>query len=433
MKNRILIKEALKYNNKKVEISGWVANTRHLGKIKFLLLRDVSGLIQVTAVEGKVEKKIFDLIDKVSRESVVYIKGEIKESKQAPGGKEIVPELFEIINSAESLPIDTTDFSKTELPKRLDNRFLDTRRKEISAIFKIRSKMYKSLINFFDNEGFTIINTPKLTTIGLESGAESFIVNYFGKKVSLAQSPQFYKQMFVMGGFEKVLEIGQVYRAEKSHTTRHLTEFTGVDFEMGFIKDENDVMDIIERMIKYILTQIKKDCKEETEILNVEINIPKKIPRIPMEKIKEILSKEGKILGKDEDLDADAERKIGKYILEKFNEEFVFVTNYPWKIRPFYPMKPENDKNGTRSFDLLWKGVEVATGAQREHRLEILKKQAKEKGIKLDPIYANIFRYGSVPHGGVGFGLDRLTQRILGLENIREALLLPRDPERLTP
>lgn len=429
---RTLIKDVFSTESSKVEINGWVHNTRGLGKIKFLLVRDRSGLVQITAVKGKVPDEVFNTIDKVSRESAVYIMGSLKDSKQAPGGIEIIPEKFSIINKAEELPIDVTDFSKTELPKRLDNRFLDTRRKEISAIFKIRSKMYKNVINFFEKEGFTIINTPKITTIGLESGAESFIVNYFKRKVSLAQSPQFYKQMFVMGGFERVMEIGQVYRAEKSHTTRHLTEFTGVDFEMGFIKDENDVMDVIEKMIQFILTNVKKECSEELEILNIKINVPKKIPRIPMQELKNILSKKGKELDKDDDLDAEAEKLIGKYILKEFGEEFVFVTNYPWAVRPFYHMKPEN-KDETKSFDLLWKGVEVATGAQREHRLEILKNQAKEKGIKLDPIYADIFRYGAIPHGGVGFGLDRLTQRLLSLENIREALLLPRDPTRVTP
>lgn len=429
---RTLIKDAFKSKSAKVEIKGWVHNTRGLGKIKFLLVRDRSGLIQVTAVKGKVKDDVFNSIDKVSRESVVHVKGSLKDSKQAPGGKEIIPEEFSIITKSEELPIDVTDFSKTELPKRLDNRFLDTRRKEISAIFKIRSELYKNIVDFFEAEDFTIINTPKITTIGLESGAESFIVNYFKKKVSLAQSPQFYKQMFVMGGFERVFEIGQVYRAEKSHTTRHLTEFTGVDFEMGFIKDENDIMDVVEKMIKFILENVKKECAEELELLKIKIKIPKKIPRISMQELKEMLSKKGKRLDKDDDLDAEAEKMIGEYVLKKFGEEFVFVTNYPWNVRPFYHMKPEN-KDETKSFDLLWKGVEVATGAQREHRLEILKEQAKEKGVKLDPIYANIFKYGAIPHGGVGFGLDRLTQRLLGLENVREALLLPRDPERVTP
>jgi len=430
---RTLISEVFKNKSKKVEIAGWVHNTRDLSKVKFIVLRDVSGIIQVTGIQSKTPKDVFENMEKISRESVIYVKGIVKDSKQAPGGKEILPEEISVLNTAEELPIDVTDFSKTELPKRLDYRWLDTRRRKISAIFKIRSEIYKSIVNFFNEKNFVMINTPKITSIGLESGAESFVVNYFGKKVSLAQSPQFYKQMFVMGGFERVMEIGQVYRAEKSHTTRHLTEFTGVDFEMGFIKDENDVMEVIEKMIKRIISNVKENNKDELKLLEIELMVPKKIPRIPMQEIKKILEKKGKKLMEEDDLDPEAERMIGDYVFKEFGEEFVFVTNYPWKVRPFYHMKPEDDSNGTRSFDLLWKGVEIATGAQREHRLEILKKQAKEKGIKLDKTYADIFKYGAIPHGGVGFGLDRITQRMLNLDNVREALLLPRDPDRTSP
>lgn len=432
MKNRILISEAFGKTGK-VELAGWVKNSRALGKVKFLVLKDISGEIQIVGAEKEIDKKLFDLIDKIPRESSVSVVGEIKVSKQAPGGKEVVPEKIEVFGRAEDLPIDVSDFSKTELPKRLDYRFLDTRRKNVAAIFKVRSSIYKNVVDFFYKEGFTIINTPKITTIGLESGAESFVVNYFDKKAVLAQSPQFYKQMFCVGGFERVMEIGAVYRAEKSHTTRHLTEFTGVDFEMGFIKDENDVMDIIEKMFQYVLAKVKEERKEELALLGVDLKVPKKIPRIPLGEIKNILAKLGKKLREEDDLDAEAERMLGEYVLKEFGEDFVFATNYPASVRPFYHMRPERDPKGTRSFDLLFRGVEIATGAQREHRLEILQKQAKEKGIKIPKIYEEIFRFGAMPHGGVGFGLDRITARMLNLDNAREATLLPRDVERLTP
>ena len=427
---RTYIKDVLNGKEDKVLVKGWVHDTRDLGKVRFMLVRDMTGLIQV--VSTKKDSTFKDMAP--SRESVVVIEGKSVKSKQAPGGMEIVPEKVELlVESEQPIPIDVSDFSKTELPKRLDWRFLDTRRKEVSAIFKIRSSIYKHIVDFFDKEKFTIINTPKITTIGLESGAESFVVNYFDKKAVLAQSPQFYKQMFTVGGFERVMEIGAVYRAEKSHTTRHLTEFVGVDFEMGFIKDENDVMDVIENMMKYVISHVKDDRKEELEILKVDLKVPKKIPRIPMSELKKMLAKNGKKLKEDDDLDAEAERTIGEYVLKEFGEEFVFVTEYPVKVRPFYHMRPEKNPKETRSFDLLWRGVEVATGAQREHRLKILQKQAKEKGVKIPEIYEDIFRYGAIPHGGVGFGLDRITQRMLNLDNVREALLLPRDPERLTP
>jgi len=427
---RSLIKDILeKGKEEKVLVKGWVHDTRDLGKVRFMLVRDVSGIIQI--VTTKKESVFNDMAP--SRESVVEIEGKTVKSKQAPGGLEINPEKIKLLAKAEELPIDVTDFSKTELPKRLNWRFLDTRRKEINSIFKVRSSLYRNIIDFYDKEGFTIINTPKITTIGLESGAESFVVDYFGKKAVLAQSPQFYKQMFAVGGFERVMEIGAVYRAEKSHTTRHLTEFTGVDFEMGFINDENDVMDVIENMFKYVIAKVKEERKSELEILKVDLKVPKKIPRIPMSELKKMLAKKGKKLTDEDDLDAESERMIGEYILKEYGEEFVFVTRYPIKVRPFYHMRQEDNPKETKSFDLLWRGVEIATGAQREHRLQVLQKQAKEKGIEIPKIYEDIFRFGAMPHGGVGFGLDRITQRMLNLDNTREAVLLPRDVERVTP
>ncbi|MCK9595676.1 aspartate--tRNA(Asn) ligase [Candidatus Pacearchaeota archaeon] len=417
----------------KVLIKGWVFEIRALAKLGFILLRDKTGIVQCV-IQGDLMKKLSEL----TLESAVEIKGKSKsanvKAEFVKKDVEIDVENIEILSRAETLPIHVNEkTTTTEFSKRLDYRFLDTRKETVSPIFKIRSSIYKNVVDFFDKEGFVIINTPKITTIGLESGAESFVVDYFGKKTVLAQSPQFYKQMFVNGGFERILEIGQVYRAEKSNTTRHLTEFTGVDFEMGFIKDENDIMDAIEKMFKYIISNVKEERKDELKILGVDLKVPKKIPRVQMSELKQMLAKKGKKLSEDDDLDAEAEKIIGEYASKEFGEEFIFVTNYPAKVRPFYHMHPEKDAKGTKSFDLLWKGVEIATGAQREHRLNILQKQAKEKGVKIPKIYEDIFRYGAIPHGGVGFGLDRITQRMLNLDNVREALLLPRDVERVTP
>jgi len=428
---RTLIEEIK--TGKEVLLKGWVYEIRALAKLGFILLRDRTGIVQCV-IQGDLMKQLSEL----TLESVVEIKGKAKaanvKAEFARKDVEVDCEDIQIISKAENLPIHVNEkTTTTEFQNRLDYRFLDTRKENISAVFKIRSSIYKNIIDFYDKEKFVIINTPKITTIGLESGAESFVVDYFGKKTVLAQSPQFYKQMFVHGGFERVLEIGQVYRAEKSNTTRHLTEFTGVDFEMGFIKDENDVMDVIENMFKYVIEKVKEERKEELKLLNIELKVPKKIPRIQMGELKKILAKKGKKLSEDDDLDAEAETIIGEYILKEYGEEFVFVTNYPAKVRPFYHMRPDKDPKGTRSFDLLWRGVEIATGAQREHRLDILQKQAKEKGVKIPDIYEKIFRYGAVPHGGVGFGLDRITQRMLNLDNIREALLLTRDTSRVSP
>jgi aspartyl-tRNA synthetase len=432
---RIHASDAKKNKGKKVEASGWVHEIRDLGKLKFVILKDKTGIIQITLPKGHVPEEALKEAEKLTKESVVLAQGAVKEAKQAPGGFEIVPEKLEILSLAEApTPIDTSGKIETDLSKRLDHRFLDLRNEKSLAIFKVRSKFFKALVEFFDKEGFTNINTPKITSAGAESGSELFPVVYFDKQAFLSQSPQLYKQSMVAAGFERVYEIAPVFRAENSNTPRHQTEFTGVDFEMGFINDFNDVMDVIEEMMKYTLKRVKEECVEELKLWNIDIQVPKKIPRITMAEAKKMLEAAGKKIPEKEDLDAEGEKMLGGLVKEKFKEEFVFVTLYPVEKRPFYHFYSKDGKT-TDSFDLIWNGVEIATGAQREHRYDVLKKQASEKGVNLDEMgfYAEIFKYGCPPHGGVGFGLDRMIQRLFEFDNIREAVLLPRDPERISP
>ena len=417
-----------KKDNSKALVAGWAQKIKLMGNLAFIDLRDRTGTLQIVA-------KGFSDLNRITPESVISASGVIKKGQKKSGEKELILKSYELINKAETpLPIDLVQ-NTTYIDKRLDNRFLDIRNPKVSAIFKIRSEIFRNIVDFFSKEGFIKINTPKITSSGVESGSELFEIKYFNKKAYLSQSPQIYKQMMVAAGFEKVYEIGPVFRAEKSHTTRHLTEFTGIDMEMGFINDENDVMDTVENLMKYIIKNVLNNCKDELKLLNIKLEIPKRIPRLKIEEIKLMLGKEGKNLGKDDDLDAESEKLIYNIIKKKYNCDFVFATNYPWNKRPFYHMIPENDKSGTKSFDLIFNGVEIATGAQREHRYNILKQQAKEKGINLDDVkgYADIFRFGCPPHGGVGLGLDRIVQCMLKLENVRESILLPRDPERLIP
>ncbi len=435
--DRIFISEINeKLNDKKVLVKGWVSEIRSLGKVQFILLRDKTGLIQCVSHKENINENLFNKIHKISIESVVEIEGKVKTSKEAKKGYEISVEDLKILSeSLTPLPIDTSEKSKTLIDKRLDYRFLDIRRPQISAIFKVRSKVFNIVSNFFEEKGFISINTPKITAGGVESGAEQFSIDYFGKEAFLTQSPQVYKQMFVVSGMERVYEIGEVFRAEKSHTTRHLTEFTGIDIEMGFIKDENDVMDVLEELMKFVLASVKEKCKEELDLLNVKIDIPKQVPRITLEEAKKLIEKKGKKLKENEDLDSEGEKLIGEIIKEKYDSDMVFITLYPWEKKPFYQMRSSLNKKVTKSFDLVYKGVEISSGSQRENNYNILKEQSKEKGIDLDKMsfYANIFKYGTPPHGGAGIGFDRLIQRMLNLENVREAILLPRDPERLTP
>ena len=433
---RTLLQDVPKHINKEVLVQGWVQDIRNLSKIKFIILRDRSGDMQTIALKQETEEASFNGINELTPESVVEIIGTVKENKESRWGVEIGIKKLSIISTANTpLPIDNSDKSMTHIDKRLDYRFLDIRNLKRQAVFKVRSKIVTIMTHFFSQHGFININTPKLTTIGVESGAELFTVDYFGRPAYLAQSPQVYKQMFVASGLERVYEIGPIFRAEKSHTTRHLTEFTGIDVEMGFIKDENDIMDLIEALFIDLLKHIQSEAAAELVLLGVKHTIPTTIPRLTMKEAKELLSGKGKRYAAEDDLDAEGERLLGELVQEKYNSEFVFVTNFPWEKRPFYHMKPKNDPRGTRSFDLLFKGVEIATGAQREHRYDILKAQAAEKGLNLEAMekYAEIFKYGIPPHGGVGFGLDRITQRLSGMENIREAVLLTRDPQRCEP
>lgn len=433
---RVLLADLKEHIGSEVNVSGWISDLRNLNKIKFIILRDRSGDMQCVALKSETPEDVFNSINSLARESVIEIIGTVSKNTESKWGIELLIKHINIINvPIEPLPIDNSDKSNTELEKRIDYRFIDTRNKKINAIFKIRSKIARILTDIFDDQGFTNINTPKLNSSGVESGSALFEVKYFDKKAYLAQSPQIYKQMFVTGGFERVYELGVVFRAENSNTTRHLTEFTGVDFEMGFIKDFTDIMDMIELIFKKLLTELKKECSKELELLNVEINIPKDMPRMTMKDAKEYLKSKGREYSSDDDMDPEGERILGEYAKHHFKSDFIFITYYPWKIRPFYHMRPEEDLESTKSFDLLFNGVEIATGSQREHRYDILKKQSLEKGITIDemPEYADIFKYGVPPHGGVGFGLDRITQRLLNLNNIREAVLIPRDPKRLKP
>ncbi len=432
---RTYLKNCSKFMGKKVRIDGWVQENRNLGGLRFILLKDNSGELQVTIVKGETNEEIKNASSGLTRESYVEVIGEVKENSKCPNGVEIIPETFVVLNKADSpTPIDTSGKIISDLSKRLDWRFLDLRNKKSLAIFKVRGQIFKACVDFFEANNFQNIQTPKITSAGAESGSELFPVVYFDKEAFLSQSPQLYKQMMVCAGFERVYEIAPVFRAENSNTPRHQTEFTGIDFEMGPIKHTSDIMDVIEELFKHIANHLNKNCSEELKLWDIELIAPKKIPRITMSEAKKLLKIEGKDLPEEEDFDPESEKLMGKIAKEKFGEDFVFVTNYPVNKRPFYHRYSE-DKKTTDAFDLLWKGTEICTGGQREHRYEMLKKQAQEKNIDFDSMgwYAEMFKYGAPPHGGVGFGLDRIVMMLFNFENVREAVMLPRDPDRLTP
>ncbi len=424
--NRILIEDVFSGKSKKAEVAGWVKNTRALGKIKFLVLRDISGEIQITASEGKIDKKIFEKMDKISRESVVYVKGEIKESKQAPGGKEIFPEEITILNKAEDLPIDVAESSKTELPKRLDYRFLDFHRRRTQAIFKIQSEIANAFREFFYKKNYMEMQPPCIISAASEGGTELFSVQYFEKKAYLAQSPQLYKQMLACSA-ERIFMITPVWRAEKHNTPRHINEIRQMDIEVAF-KNQMEIMKELEEVVKYIVKGVLENCKGELKILDVK---DLKVPKGVYLSYEEAIKKAGGKIG--EDFTPEQERKL----CAMYKGDIVFTHSWPSVIKPFYIMPKDEKANAKLSegFDALYLGVEISSGGQRIHLPELLIERLKAKGLnpKNFKDYIDSFRYGAPPHAGWSIGLERLTQMICNLDNIKEATMFPRDRDRLTP
>jgi len=423
--NRTYISDAFKKNGE-VEVIGWVHDIRDLGKIGFIILRDISGRIQLVFEKGKASEKIFEKINSLQRESVVKVKGVIKESKQAPGGKEIILKEIEVIAKAQHpLPIDVSDHSKTELPKRLDYRFLDLHREKIQAIFKIQSTISSSFREHFLKKGFIEFQPPSVISSASEGGTELFEVKYFEKKAFLAQSPQLYKQMAACS-MEKVFTITPVWRAEKHNTIRHLNECRQMDIEMAFA-DQMIVMKQVEEVVKYIVEKVIEKNRKELEILNVKLKVPDAKYMSYDESVKLLKIKYG------EDLTPENERELDR----KYPDTIVFVHSWPSSIKPFYIMPKNQDPDAKLSegFDAIYKGMEITSGGQRIHIPELLEKRLKAKGLNPKDFkhYIDSFRYGAPMHGGWSIGLERFTQVLLGLGNIRECCMFPRDRDRLTP
>jgi len=435
---RTLIEKIKERTGQQIKIAGFVHTIRDQGSIKFLIIRDISGTIQVVVTKASTEA--LKIAKSLSLESVVEIVGLAKTEKQAPGGIEITAEKISILSLASpGLPIPVVEkgVEETDLQKRLDWRWLDLRKPEKTLVFKVWTLMEQSFREYWTQNGYIEIHSPKFMSTPSESGAELFEVKYFDRKAYLAQSPQFYKQMGMASGFERVFEVGPVFRANPSFTSRHDTEFTGYDTEISFIESHQDVMAEEQKAIRYALERIKeKFDKEISALYGRDLIVPKlPFPQVTMKQAKEILAKLGVPNEKEGDLSPEEERKLSDYILEKEGHEFLFVTEYPIEVRPFYHMRLESNPKLTKSFDLLWNGLEITTGAQREHRYDVLVTQAKEKGLKLKPIqfYLNFFKYGCPPHGGFGLGPSRMLMKVFNVGNVREVTYLYRGVKRLEP
>jgi aspartyl-tRNA synthetase len=436
MQNRKLISQLGNSQDGPVSIGGWVETLRDQKRIQFIIIRDESGSVQVTYPRPADEDVLADKVSALTNGSFVEIHGNLKHDERVKlGGIEIL--LTDLTVVSESLP-DSPIAEDTSIDKRLDWRFLDFRRPELNLMMRVQTTIEKTWREHWLDNDFVEIHSPKLMASPSESHAELFKLEYFETHAYLAQSPQFYKQMAMAAGLGRVFEIGPVFRADPSFTSRHATEFVSVDMEMSFIDSHEDVMQFQEQLMVKAITAVKEKHGEEIEKLyGFEVKIPQTpFPRIPLAEAHAIVESRGyKVPRQDGDLDPEGERQIAAYAEEKFGHEFVFLTDYPKNIRPFYHMRHEHDESITKSYDLIWKGTEITTGAQREHRIDVLEAQAKDKG--LDPeglgFYIDFFRYGAPTHGGFGMGLTRVVMLLLNLPNIREASFLFRGPNRLQP
>ncbi len=439
MEKRLHINEVREHVGKAVTIAGFVHIVRDQGSIKFLIIRDITGIIQV--VVTKHQPEALEIAKTLTHESVVQITGLAKEEKQALGGFEIEAQTIDVLSLADpELPIPIVEKGQqeeTDQSIRLDWRWLDLRKPEKALIFKVWTTMEQAFRSYCIEQGFLEIHSPKLTATATESGAELFAVKYFDQEARLAQSPQLYKQMAMAAGFEKVFEVGPVFRANPSFTSRHDTEFTMYDIEMSFIKSHHDLMDEEERMVVAMLTAVKEKHSEEIEKLyGRTIEIPKlPFPRLTVKEVKEITSRMGIPDERDGDMSPEEERAISEHILKETGSEFLFIHEFPTKVRAFYSMRKEDDPAVTKSFDLLWNGLEITSGAQREHRYEQLKKQIEEQGLDVSGFesYLNFFRFGCPPHGGFAPGPTRMLMKLLNVANVREVTYLYRGVKRLTP
>ena len=416
-----------------VKLEGAVHIIRDMGEVAFVILRKSEGLVQCVYEEGSVDFPLKDL----KEESAVAVTGTVKKEDRAPGGVEVRLQTITVLSEpTEPMPLAVNKWKmNTSLEAMLNMRPIALRNVRERAKFRIQEGVVRAFRDFLHSQGFTEIHTPKIGAKGAEGGANIFKLEYFHRPAVLAQSPQFYKQMLV-GVFDRVFEVGPVFRAEKHNTKRHLNEYTSLDFEMGYINGFEDIMEMETGFLQYAVELLKKDYAHELSILKVELPKVDKIPAVRFDKAKELVAEKYKRkIRNPYDLEPEEEALIGRYFKEEYDADFVFVTHYPSKKRPFYAMDDPADEKFTLSFDLLFKGLEVTTGGQRIHDYQMLKDKIAARGMDEEGMeqYLDTFKHGMPPHGGLGIGLERLTMQILGEENVRETCLFPRDMNRLEP
>ena len=445
MSERVYIKDVAGKIGTEVKLQGFADNIRNSKSMLFIVLKDITGKVQIT-LEKEKAPELAEQLEAVTNDSVLTVIGQVAENEYVKlGGIEIIPKEISVESVAEALPIARKEIPATKKKKaverssidqRIDYRWIDLRTEENQLMFQVQTTLVNAMRQYLLKENFIEIHTPKLIGAASESGADVFQVEYFDRKAYLAQSPQFYKQMAMASGFERIFEVGPVFRAEKSFTSKHTTEFTGFDLEFSYIDSFRDVMKMEENLLRAGLEAVQERHGEQIkELFGIEVIVPDTpFPVVTLKELYQGLEQEfGYTVEEAEkdDLTTDAERLSFEWVKKHYGHEFLFVTDYSAQKRAFYHMR---DENGVpQGYDLIWRGVEITTGAQREHRYEVLKKQAEEKGLAEDvKFYLEFFRYGCPPHGGFGIGVDRLTMLLMGL-TIKDAMFLFRGPSRLTP
>ena len=423
--------------DEKVVLAGWVHEVKDLARTRFIWLRDRQGVAQITIVKASASPEILQISETLGNEDVIAVEGTPVKERIAKVGSEVTPSKIEVIVKTQApAPLDIHGKIESNLDARLDWRVIDLRRRENLAIFQIQSKLVEGMVEYLTKNGYLQVFTPCLLGGTSEGGAEVFKTDYFGKEAFLRQDPQLHRQLCIAAGFDKVYDLGPNWRAELSHTPRHLCEHRGMAVEFGFMNDETDMMRVEEALIVTAIEKVKNECGRELEALHVEVEIPKTpFPEMRFPQIYEILDQYGKQLVFGSDLDKEGETLLCKYVREKHKTDAFFINRFPFKVKPFYVMRVDDDPQWARSVDFVYRDLEQSSGGQREHRYEKIMQQLEEKKVNPEGMrwFTEPFKFGVPPHGGFCLGIERFTMAFLNKDNVRETTLFPRTPERLLP
>lgn len=428
--------EILQHKGEEVTLAGWVDNVKELPNLRFVILRDRQGVAQVTIHKKNSPKQVVEASEKLNLQDVVSVRGLVLEKQVAKAGPEIQPiSLTVLSHSSSPLPIDLSGESETMLDTRLDWRVLDLRVPKNLAIFTIESKVMEGMEEYLRSQGFLQVSTPAILGGLSEGGSEVFKLDYFGSPAFLRQDPQLHRQLAIAGGLDKIYDLGPNWRAEMSHTPRHLCEHRACAAEFGFISDEKDTERVEEELVAYAFSKVANECSRELEVLKIELEQPTiPFPELVFPEIYDIIREYGKKIEFGAEIDREDEQLLANHVKEKMKSDFFFVNKFPFDVKPFYVMRFEDPK-WARSVDLVYRGMELSSGGQRENNYERLMEQVRLKGMDEKTIswFTDNFKYGVPPHGGFAIGIERTVMKMLGIENIREASLFPRTPERLRP